>query len=202
MNEKKETILYKILRPIITFLCTIIFTPKIVGKDKIPKKGKIILAGNHTSIFDCALLISSTKRHIHFLAKKELWNGPKKIIFANMGLIPVDRKNKDHNALVSAEEYLNNDTVIGIFPEGTRNKTKEFLLPFKFGAVSMAQKTNASIVPFGIVGDYKFRSKNLTIIYGKAFKINDMDLENANEKLYKEVENLMREGLKRNETKK
>ena len=35
----------------------------------------------------------------------------------------------------------------------------------------MASKTNATIVPFGITGDYKFRTKNLKIIIDKPFKI-------------------------------
>ena len=62
----------------------------------------------------------------------------------------------------------------------------------------MAKKTGATIVPFGLTGDYKFRSKNLTIRYGKPFKVENMDLSVANEKLYKEVEHLMKENLKDN----
>ena len=42
---------------------------------------------------------------------------------------------------------------------------------------------------------YKFRSKKLTIRYGTPFKVGDMDLEDANKKLYEEVERLMRENL-------
>ena len=84
---------------------------------------------------------------------------------------------------------------IGLFPEGTRNKTDAFLLPFKFGAVSMAQKTNATLVPFGISGDYCFRSKNLRIKFGEPFKIEDMTLEEANEKLAQVIGDLMREGM-------
>ena len=59
----------------------------------------------------------------------------------------------------------------------------------------MANKTDSYLVPFGITGDYKFRSKNLTIRFGKPFKASD-DLEEANKKLAKEVERLMRESLK------
>ena len=55
----------------------------------------------------------------------------------------------------------------------------------------MAKKTDATIVPFGIVGDYKFRSKNLTIKYGKPFKVENMTLEEANNKLFEEVKNLI-----------
>ena len=66
------------------------------------------------------------------------------------------------------------------------------LLPFKFGAVSMAKKTNSVLVPFGISGDYKFRSKNLKVIVGKPIKVSD-DLEEANLKLRKEILKLMLE---------
>jgi len=45
----------------------------------IPSKGKIILAGNHTNNFDSVLLLATTKRQIHFLAKDELTKGIKKI---------------------------------------------------------------------------------------------------------------------------
>ena len=47
---------------------------------------------------------------------------------------------------------------------------KSLLIPLKFGAVSMASKTDSYIIPFGTSGDYKFRSKNLTIVIGKPFK--------------------------------
>lgn len=67
------------------------------------------------------------------------------------------------------------------------------LLPFKFGTVSMAKKTDATIVPFGLIGDYKFRSTNLKAKFGTPFKVGDMDLEKANEKLYEEIKNLMLE---------
>ncbi len=53
-------------------------------------------------------------------------------------------------------------------------------LPFKFGAVSMANKTNSPIVPFVITGDYKFRSKNLVIRIGKPIEAME-DLAQANE---------------------
>ena len=112
-----------------------------------------------------------------------------------VGCIPVDRSKKDDNATSKALEVLNQGFALGLFPEGTRNKTKEFLLPFKFGAVSMAKKTNATIVPFGITGDYKFRSKNLTIRFGKPYKVTK-DLEQENKKLEEIVGNLMKENLK------
>ena len=179
MNDSK---LYRVFRPIIKFLTLLFLKPTIIGKENIPKEGSIVLAGNHTHILDCFLLISSTKRSVHFLAKKELWKGPKKIIFGNMGLIPVDRKKKNHEALLKAKEYLKSNNIICIFPEGTTEKGRG-LLPFKMGAVKMASDTNTSIVPFAITGKYKLFSKDLKIQFNNPIKINNDDLEKENNKL-------------------
>jgi len=182
MNKKYNDVwLYKLLRPIITILFKLLYRPKIIGSENIKKRGRIILAGNHTHNFDSILLISSTKRNIHFLAKIELFKGVKRILFSNMGLIPVNRKIKDHNVLENAYNYLNNEKVIGIFPEGTFGHGK--ILDFKIGAVKMAYETNSEIVPFAITGDYKLFSKNLKIVFGKPIKIKDSNLEKENKKL-------------------
>ena len=76
-----EPILYRITRPIINILFKIFFRPTYIGLENIPDKGSVVLAGNHTNNLDCILLITSTKRTIHFLAKDELLKGGKKIIF-------------------------------------------------------------------------------------------------------------------------
>ena len=57
-----------------------------------------------------------------------------------MGIIPVNRKIHDKNALKTAEEELLNKKVIGIFPEGTINRTDEVTIPFKIGAVKICYK--------------------------------------------------------------
>jgi 1-acyl-sn-glycerol-3-phosphate acyltransferase len=181
MKKYNDVLLYKILRPIITVLFKTLYRPKIIGIENIPKSGRIILAGNHTHNLDCAMLISSTKRNIHFLAKVELFKGIKKIFFSNMGLIPVNRKIKDHNVLIHAYNYLENEKVIGIFPEGTFGKGK--ILPFKIGAVKMAYETKCDIIPFSITGAYKIFSKNLKIEFGKPVKIKSTNLDKENEKL-------------------
>ena len=196
----KGEIGYSLLTPIMRVLFRLYYNPKIINKEVIPKDGPILIVGNHKHIYDQCLTIMATKRVIHYMAKKEYFDGKMAWFFKLVGCIPVDRSIKDHNATDKALKVLNSGGAIGLFPEGTRNKTKDvFLLPFKFGTVSMAKKTNATIIPFGLTGDYKFRSKNLTIRYGTPFKVGDMDLEDANKKLYEEVERLMRENLKENE---
>jgi 1-acyl-sn-glycerol-3-phosphate acyltransferase len=57
------------------------------------------------------------------------------------------------------------------------------LLDFKFGAVSMAQKTNSPILPMVVTGDYKFKSKNLIVRFGSLYEVGKKDLAKANEEL-------------------
>ena len=59
MKKYNDVFLYKLTRPIITFLFKVLYRPKIVGVNNIPKKGRIILAGNHNHNLDGAFLISS-----------------------------------------------------------------------------------------------------------------------------------------------
>ena len=181
MKRYEDVFLYKLLRPLITILFKLLYRPKIVGTENIKSSGGIILAGNHNNNLDGAILISSTKRNIHFLAKIELFKGMKKYFFDNLGLIPVDRSKRNHKALEVAYEYLKNEKVIGIFPEGTFGRGK--ILPFKLGAIKMAYETGCEIVPFAITGDFKMFSKNLKIEFGKPIKIKNNDLEKENEKL-------------------
>lgn len=75
-----------------------------------------------------------------------------------------------------------------------KDYNEHFLLPFKFGAVSLAKKTDSYLVPFAITGEYKFRSRDLTVRIGKPFKVLD-DLEKANKKLASEVIKLKNESL-------
>ena len=190
----KTPIFYRICKIILGPIFKLYYNPKIIGKENIPKEGSMIIAGNHKHLMDQCLTILATKRFITYMAKKEYFDNKKVAwFFKGNGCIPVDRTKKDDSAVNRALDVLKSGNAIGIFPEGTRNRTKDLLLPFKFGAVSMAKKTDSYIVPFGITGDYKFRSKNLTIRIGKPFKINDMELEEANNKLYNEVKKLLKQ---------
>lgn len=172
--------LYKIIRFIGRPLFKLIYKPNVIGKENIPNKGKVVLAGNHTSALDAAFMVLIPNRIVHTLAKKELFNSKiGNAFFRSMGCIKVDRSVHDENAKNEAVDVLNNDGVIGIFPEGTINKTNDIILPFKYGAVSFAKKTNALIVPFCITGKYKIFRKSITIEYGKPYNvIDELDKEN------------------------
>jgi len=193
MNEPKA---YLRFRGILNWTYRFLFRPTIVGEEKIPADGRIVLAGNHTHFMDCITVAASTKRCVHFLAKSELMKPPLKWFFAPFGIIPVNRATKDKAALSSAIEVLNDDKVIGIFPEGKVNNERGTLLKLKFGAVKMANETGSKIVPFVISGRYKFfasQKNGIRIEFFDSIEISD-DLEAANEKLWKIInDNLQKE---------
>ncbi len=192
----KDPLFYKIVRPLLKIFMKVFFHPKYIGLENIPKGGPYVLCGNHTNNFDSVLLVNCTKDVIHFLAKDSLMKGWKKIIFKNMAIIPVNRSIHDKGALDNAINALKENKVIGIFPEGTINRTKDIVMPFKIGAVKMAHDTKSSIIPFIITGKYKLFKNDLTIEFLKPHKIKSDDLTKENEKLMQLISEKLEEKRK------
>lgn len=182
----QDTVFYKIVRPVISILFKFLYRPTIIGLENIPKTGAIVLAGNHTKWLDPIMLIAVTKRQVHFLAKDELFHGKTKLIVKGMGCISVNRKIHDKAALRQGYKTLEKGNVIGIFPEGTINRTKDIIMPFKIGAVKMAKETDSILVPFIITGKYKFLKKSIQIEFLKPEKVVE-NLEKENNKLMNKI---------------
>lgn len=157
------------------------------------KDKKLIVVANHTSSLDPLILGASLNRKPIFLAKKELLDGHLGWLFKRFNLIRVDR---DHpgNVIDQAVERLNSGGLIVLFPEGTRhNKKPHQLLPFKFGAVKMAQLTSAPIIPCAITENPKLcRRRKNKIIFGKPLYVKKTDAITAkNNQLRQSVADLL-----------
>ena len=177
--------MYKFLYPAFSFFTKLIRQPVIEGLENVPAEGPVVIAGNHMNFNDGFILVASNKRCVHFLCKDEMFKN--KILAAflhSVGVIPVNRREKDRHALPAAKAVLNEGGVVGIFPEGTTNKTggKVLLLPFKIGAIKMAYDTGAPIVPFTLTGHYSFFRKTLKLKFYEPFKVESDDLTKENEK--------------------
>lgn len=185
-------LIYKILRPIATLFIKLIYRPKIIGKENIPKKGPFIFVGNHTSKLDPILLMGSTKRNIHFLGKHTLFKGINSYFFKSVGVIPVNRTIKDKSVIPKSIEVLKNGGILGIFPESTINKTNDLIMPFKIGAVKMAFESKVLIIPVVIKGKYKIFGNKLELKFLKTVKVKSNNLTKENKILM----NLFKEELK------
>lgn len=193
--------MYKTLKFIIKPFFMRIYNVKIEGIYNIPSSGGVILAGNHKGNMDALLMLAGPKRVVHMMAKKELFNSKiKNAFFRSMGCIKVDRSIHDENAKSEAIDILNNGNILGIFPEGTTNKTNDIIMPFKYGAVSFAKKTDSYIVPFSITGEYRPFKGSIRIIYGKPYKVKK-DLEKENKILMNKVVDLIKLGVEKNKRK-
>ena len=161
---------YSFLRGFLGFGFKLVYQIKITGKENIPVSGPVVVCGNHNHVHDQFPVILSTKRMIHYMAKKEYFDGKMAWFFRMAGCIPVDRSIKDESAKEEAISILEENEVFGIFPEGTCSKNGE-VLPFKKGACRMAYDTDTKIVPFVIKGKYKLWSRDLQIEFFKPFKV-------------------------------
>ena len=190
--EIKDTKFYKTVRPLTSFLIKVLFRPTVIGLENIPKEGRVLLAGNHTKWLDPVMLVGVQKRQIHFLAKEELFHGKTKFIAKGMGCVPVNRKIHDKNALHSAYEFLEKELCIGIFPEGTINRTDDIIMPFKIGAVKACSTTHTKLVPFIITGKYKLFRKGLKVQFLEPLEIGE-NLEEENNRFMEIVKEKLKE---------
>lgn len=190
MKENKK--LYKTLKIIIGGLFKILYRPKAIGTENIPKEGAVIFAGNHRHAFDPVVVMTNTDRIVHYMAKESIFKGLHGKILEAIGIIKVYRTKSNPMAVIKATQVLEQGGAIGIFPEGTRNRTQEELLKFRHGAVAIAQKANAPIIPFAIKGEYRLFRKGLTIEFGKPVDVSKIEIEEANNEIRNEVLELLR----------
>ena len=190
MKENKK--LYKTLKIIIKPLLKILYRPTAKGVENIPKEGAIIFAGNHKHAFDPVVVMTNTERIVHYMAKESIFKGLHGKLLEAIGIIKVYRIKSNPMAVIEATQVLEQGGAIGIFPEGTRNRTQEELLKFRHGAVAIAQKANSPIIPFAIKGKYRLFRKGLTIEFGKPIDVSQMKTEEANDVIRNEVLNILR----------
>lgn len=153
--------IFKFIFKIITI---IIYRPKIIGKENIPKEGNVILCANHVHFWDSVVIIVMLKRKVNVLAKEELFRNKFNRWFASVvGVYPVKRGTADMGAVKTALTLMKEKEMLLIFPEGTRNGLAKGKKPKK-GAVMIAATTESPIVPIGVQGSFKlFRKVTLNI---------------------------------------
>jgi len=146
---------YSIVRGIAWLLLKLFWQMKVEGIENIPKEGALIIASNHVSYLDPAVLAASINRKIYFITKKEAFkNIVVSFILKKLNAFPVDRENIDVLAFKKAINILQEKEILGMFPEGTRSTNGE-LQELKSGVIKIAMKTGVPILPVGIIGTYK-----------------------------------------------
>jgi 1-acyl-sn-glycerol-3-phosphate acyltransferase len=151
------------------------------GFETLPE-GPVIVVSNHLSWIDIPLIGLAIPRRIAFMAKSEYFRSPFHAFLVRLfGGFMVDRGTVDRTALSQALEALHDGCALGIFPEGTRSRSLQ-LQRGKLGTAYIALTNDASIIPIGVSGTEKIRSRyenkaslfhrpEVTINVGQPFKL-------------------------------
>jgi 1-acyl-sn-glycerol-3-phosphate acyltransferase len=128
------------------------FRVRVSGVEHIPTDGPAIVAPNHKNFLDAFFIGVATHRHVHYMAKVELFKGPLAWLFPRLGAFPVRRGEADREALETARAILRAGGVVVVFPEGTRVEEPDALGSPHHGAARLALETGAPIIPAAITG--------------------------------------------------
>ena len=184
---------YYVVREIAWLLLKIFWQMEVIGTENVPERGGVIIASNHVSYLDPIVLGVATKRKLHFIAKKEVFNNIfSSIFFKNLNAFPVDRKKIDMPAFKKTISILEGGGVLGIFPEGTRSLNGE-LQELKLGVIKIAMKAGVPIIPVGIVGTHKIypQGKTFPVLFKNKITVyfgapQYFDKNNIKDKTYQE----------------
>lgn len=177
-NIVKDYKLYNIFTPLVILINNLCYKTAYFGMENIPAEGGYILAVNHRHSLDPFLAaVGMRPRGVHFMSKKE--NFPNSLatwFFTNMNSFPIERGKADIKAIKYSIKLLENNLILGIFPEGTRSLTGEFGEP-KNGTVYLALKTKSDILPTSLYYDESGKGKaKVTVRYDKIIKFEDLNL--------------------------
>lgn len=136
-----------------------VYRPDVTGIEHVPKHGPVIIAANHLSAVDTAVIPLVSPRRVAFLGKEEYFTGTgiKGRFVANflsaLGYVPVERGNAHAGlaALTAARKVLDAGGAFGIYPEGTRSRDGN-LHRGHTGVAQLALVTGAPVVPVALTG--------------------------------------------------
>jgi 1-acyl-sn-glycerol-3-phosphate acyltransferase len=172
--------LYALVRGIVVPFMRVWFRLRIDGAEHIPAEGAAIVAPNHKSFWDSFFIAASTRRHLRFMGKTELFEGPWGKLLIRLGAFPVRRGQADAEALETAREILRQDGLLAMFPEGTRVRDPEELGSPRRGAGRLALESGAAVVPAAITGtDHLFlgpipKPKRVQIAFAPPIRASDL----------------------------
>jgi len=160
-----------------------------------------MLVMNHQGIIDIVGFEALQKKHVKWIAKKELFDT---FWFGNLlrwgDMISLDRGNKA--ALIKLLKDVkatkeNSDRKVAIFPEGTRAKAQS-LLPFKDGTKMIAKKLKMKVQPVIITGSkWVLNEHDRTGHSGTVYYrfLPTIDVENVDESWFKTLQETMQKEI-------
>ncbi|MBR1533445.1 MAG: 1-acyl-sn-glycerol-3-phosphate acyltransferase [Ruminococcus sp.] len=191
--KKKRNHFYFFWRAVTTPIMKLIKHMRYKGRENVPAEGAYILASNHREAVDPIMLGIGLKRQVHFMAKAELFEN--KFVgwfLGKLDAFPVERSSSAaRGAIKHFEKVVEDGNLMGIFIEGTRSKTDDFLPP-KNGVSLIAWDTKTPVIPVCITHVGKKR----LIHYGKPLSLEDMGFEKGGAREFRNASRVIMEHIK------
>ncbi|MDF3054657.1 MAG: acyl-[ACP]--phospholipid O-acyltransferase [Gammaproteobacteria bacterium] len=123
----------------------------IIGFDRLPKTGGVLLLGNHISWIDWAIIQIACPRPVRFVMLRSIYNRwYLKPFFQLFGVIPISA-GQSRESINLINEKLKSGEVVCLFPEGAISRTGSLGL-FHAGYERAIEGVNGVIVPFYLHG--------------------------------------------------
>lgn len=147
---------------------------EVVGADRLPAAGPMVIAPNHDSVLDGIVLGAAISRELRFLGKAELWQSRLLgWVLDGLGAIGIKRGCGDHLALARMRHALETGQAVAIFPQGAICGNRVW----HRGAARLALVTGAPLVPVRLIGTAQALSRDrigfprLRVIFGEPIKV-------------------------------
>lgn len=195
-------IVYWIVWSLTRIISKLFFRVRVGGQENIPPKGGFIMATNHISYYDPPLVGAWVTRELYFFAKKELFkNRLFGAIIRTANSLPVNRQGIDRQAIRLAVDAIERGFGLTMFPEGTRFRTGNFLVP-KPGVGMIAARAGCPIAVGYIHGSDRpgdcFRGRDrLSITYGETFSADWVKSYPASKEGYQQIAEAVMERIGR-----
>jgi 1-acyl-sn-glycerol-3-phosphate acyltransferase len=147
------------------------------GADRIPRSGGVVLAFNHFSWIDIPCVGWACKRNLYFLAKVEAHGVPGLgQLIRTFGTLSVRRGESDREAVRLMREVVRNGDGLGVFVEGTRQRSG---VPGKVqpGAAMVALQEDVPVVCGAIHGSQTWKVGNfhpVSIAWGEPMRFDGL----------------------------
>lgn len=161
-----------------SFLAHVLWRTEVIGAERVPAQGPVVLVANHTGLPDGPVLFGVAPRPSHILVKEEMFVGPVGWVLRRSGQIPVNREDGGRAALAAGRDVLRRGGVVAVFPEGARGRGDA--ASARAGAAWLAVNGSAAIVPVAVLGTRRTGEsvnavppprRRLVVEFGPAFTV-------------------------------